>query len=148
MTNEQVPNLESMLGELMRDPARMAQMQSIITSLGMGGGSVSGETPDAPPQPAEAAAADTAGAAVEAPAPAMPALNLDPSMLASLSGLLPMLSGSSLGGGSAPKKTRPDHRTALLLALKPYLNDGRREMIDAIVNFGRLSEMLGKGKEE
>ncbi|MBQ3126124.1 MAG: hypothetical protein IJC15_03555 [Clostridia bacterium] len=44
-------------------------------------------------------------------------------------------------------KARPDKRTALLMALRPYLNDNRREMIDAIVNFSRLGSMLGGGKE-
>ncbi len=124
MDNEQMPALESMLSTLMQDPAKMAQLQDIAATLGL--------TPPAP----SAEPTDTEEAADPAP---------QPQASANLSALLPMLSGS--GVGSAPKKTRPDHRTALLLALRPYLNDGRREMIDAIVNLSRLGEMLGPGKE-
>lgn len=139
MANEQTPALETMLSELLRDPARMAQLQSVASSLGLTGEHTPAESNGASAEDNASDASDVT------PPPSLPAMNLDPAMLSNLSGLLPLFAGS--GGNSAPKKTKPDHRTALLLALRPYLNDNRREMIDAIVNFSRLGEMLGKGKE-
>ena len=39
-----------------------------------------------------------------------------------------------------------DHRLALLLALKPYLNHERQEIIDYIIKFSKLGDMLKKLK--
>ncbi|MBQ8397541.1 MAG: hypothetical protein IJX53_04995 [Clostridia bacterium] len=144
MANEQNPNLETMLGSLLSDPARMAQLQGIVSALGVTGAPAEASSPGEPAEPAAQEGQEEHETQPASAAPA-PALNLDPAMLANLSGLLPLFTGGSAGG--APKKTGANHRTALLLALKPYLNDGRREMIDAIVNFSRLGDMLGPGKE-
>ena len=59
----------------------------------------------------------------------------------------PMLSemGSSPVGKEI-KGSREDHRYALLCALRPYLSDGRREMVDYVLKFGRIGDLLKKMK--
>ena len=60
----------------------------------------------------------------------------------------PML--SELGGSSSVGKeitgSREDHRYALLCALRPYLSKERREMVDYILKFGKIGELLKKMK--
>jgi len=138
MDNEQTPSLETMLTALMQDPAKMAQLQGFASTLGLTSPAPAPAPSVEPPAAAESAEAGETTLLSSAPP-------LDPAAWESLSALLPLLSGS---GSSTPKKTGPNHRTALLQALRPYLSDGRREMIDAIVNFSRLGEMLGRGKGE
>ena len=53
--------------------------------------------------------------------------------------------GSSPSGKEI-KGTREDHRYALLCALRPYLSDGRREMVDYVLKFGRIGDLLKKMK--
>lgn len=50
--------------------------------------------------------------------------------------LLPLLSG--LTGGTAPE----DDRSRLLCALKPFVSQGRRDTIDTLLRFSRLTPIL------
>ena len=118
MANEPIPDLSAMLNGILQDPAQMARLQEMAVSLGL----------TAPTASADAANAPTAASA-DSPVPPTDLPVGLPSLL----------------GGSVPSKHRPDQRTALLMALRPYLSDSRREMIDAIVNFSRLGSMLGGG---
>ncbi len=147
MANDGMPDLGTMLGEVMRDPEKMAQLRGIMTALS------GGNPPDAVPEqgntaPAaeekrETEAEDTAEA-VSLPSNAMlGSLLSNPALLSALPSLLSTL-GASPHAPSSPGGRRPDHRTALLLALKPYLSDGRRQMIDYIVNISRLGDQLGR----
>ena len=59
--------------------------------------------------------------------------------------LAPMLSGAS----PAPKEisgSREDHRHALLCALRPYMRAERREVIDYLLKFERIGDLLKKIK--
>lgn len=61
--------------------------------------------------------------------------------------LAPMLSEiSSPVSSKEIKGSREDHRYALLHALRPYLSDGRREMVDYVLKFGRIGDLLKKMK--
>ena len=62
--------------------------------------------------------------------------------------LAPML--SEFGGKSPIGKeitgSREDHRYALLCALRPYLSRDRREMIDYMLKFGKIGELIKRMK--
>ena len=61
--------------------------------------------------------------------------------------LAPML--SEMGGTHVHKEitgNRDDHRNALLHALRPYLSRDRREMIDYILRFGKIGDLIKKMK--
>lgn len=122
MENEQALDLSAMLNSVLQNPEQMAQLQEMAAALGLGTPSPTNTQSDSPA--AEAAPPTTAAQA-------------------DLSSLLPML--KTTGGH---KKAKPDQRTALLMALRPYLSDSRREMVDAIVNFSRLGSMLSTKRED
>lgn len=61
-----------------------------------------------------------------------------------ISTLGPMLSDNQFK--SEIKGSREDHRYALLCALRPYLNEERREMVDYVLKFGRIGDLLKKMK--
>lgn len=136
MDNDQ---LSAMLGNVLNNPTIMAQLQGVLAGMGQNAPSPPRESEDGvpvsdqPASPAEAAEGMADNAALMAQLPAM-------------LGMLTSLSGGQ-GGQSDGHRTGGkggNHRTALLLALKPYLNEGRCEMIDAIVNLSRLGDLLGK----
>ena len=53
-----------------------------------------------------------------------------------MTALTPILKGENT------KKAPPDRRTALLLALRPYLSPGRCEAIDYITRIGKLGDVV------
>lgn len=63
----------------------------------------------------------------------------NPELMAKLPDVIATIS-PILGGGE--KKARPDKRTALLLALRPYLSPGRREAVDYITKLGKLNDLF------
>lgn len=136
MDNDQ---LSAMLGNVLNNPAIMTQLQNVLAGMGQNAPSPPPESEesvpvsDQPASPAEASEGMAANAALMAQLPAM-------------LGMLSSLPGGQGGqsGGHHPEGKGSNHRTALLLALKPYLNEGRCEMIDAIVNLSRLGDLLGK----
>jgi hypothetical protein len=69
---------------------------------------------------------------VNVASPSVP--NLDPSMLTSL---LPMLTN----GQKSHKDGKPNHHD-LLCALRPYLSHERRAVIDKMLEFGQLGDIL------
>ena len=61
--------------------------------------------------------------------------------------LAPLL--SEMGGSHTAKEikgSRDDHRHALLCALRPYLSRDRRDMIDYILKFGKIGDLIKKMK--
>ena len=60
--------------------------------------------------------------------------------------LAPMLSDASSPAGKEITGSREDHRYALLCALRPYLSSERREMIDYVLKFGKIGDLLKKIK--
>lgn len=180
MANEQMPDISGMLNQFLQDPAKLAQLQGVLSALGSGGMPLPAAGPTASAQAVDGETAESdagfggegdagnAGEAEQASAspsaaplsgPAADVLGgilRDPSVMAQLPAMMamlrPMLSGGEEArqnedgeqGQATGKKHKSDHRTALLLALKPYLSDGRREMIDYIVNLSRLGEILNR----
>ena len=64
---------------------------------------------------------------------------LPPDLLAklpALMGALGPLMGSTAGSG------KRDEKTALLLALKPYMSPGRCDAIDKLIMLGRIGEVI------
>ena len=62
------------------------------------------------------------------------------SELASLIGsIAPVMSAL---GGKRKRDPREEHRDALLCALKPYLSEDRRQMVDRIMKLGQLGDLL------
>ena len=45
-------------------------------------------------------------------------------------------------GGNRKKDPREEHRDALLCALKPYLSEDRRQMVDRIMKLGQIGDIL------
>lgn len=85
-----------------------------------------GEASDAPPSTPAGADAGLLGA-------------LPPELLTKLPALMSAI-GPLLGGkGAADCK---DDKTALLLALKPYMSPQRCDAIDKLITFGRLGEIM------
>ena len=64
---------------------------------------------------------------------------LPPEMLAKLPALMSAIGPMLKGGGAGGCK---DDKTALLLALKPYMSPGRCDAIDKLIMFGRISEIM------
>ena len=60
--------------------------------------------------------------------------------------LAPMLSEVSSPVGKEISGSREEHRYALLCALRPYLSSDRREMIDYVLKFGKIGDLLKKIK--
>ena len=140
MENDQ---LSAMLGNVLSNPAIMAQLQGVLAGMGQNAPTPPSEQEDSPSSAPEQTA-PTAGESEGLIANAALMAQL-PAML----GMLTSLSGGQGGQSEQSNSHRPTgkggtQRTALLLALKPYLSEGRCEMIDAIVNLSRLGDLLGK----
>ena len=141
MENDQ---LSAMLGNVLSNPAIMAQLQGVLAGMGHNSPTPSPEQEGDVPSPAPEQIAPAAGESEGLMANAALMSQL-PAML----GMLTSFSGGQGGQGKQSNAPRPGgksgtQRTALLLALKPYLSEGRCEMIDAIVNLSRLGDLLGK----
>lgn len=135
--------LEQQLSQILSDPNSMKQIQSMMSSLGLGG---QGRDNGAGSQPApavqqpvpEPAAPDLSalagmlgtlgsGQASQAPQPAA-----GPDTLALVAKLAPMLG----------QLNREDDSTRLLMALRPLLGEERRRKIDEAVKILQLMRLL------
>lgn len=68
---------------------------------------------------------------------------LPPDLLGKLPALMGAL-GPLMGGGATAGKR--DEKTALLLALKPYMSPGRCDAIDKLIMLGRIGEVMNQLK--
>ena len=59
-----------------------------------------------------------------------------------MTALTPLLSGLGVTGKGGKKKDSDDPRACLLRALKPYVNQGRREAIDYMIRLSQISDLL------
>lgn len=115
-------DFSSKLDKILSNPAMMAQIKSLADTMTEEGEPKNpAPTPEQPASEPEQPPTPEASPQTEAPAAAMPALfSPAPGMEKNI------------------KNTR-----ALLVALKPYLDDKRREKIDKMLNMLRLAEMAG-----
>ena len=88
------------------------------------------EAPESPPSVVSSSAAEGLSAALS-----------DPALMAKLPEVMAALASASSGAVPA-KKAPSDKRTALLLALRPYLSESRCEAIDYITRIGKLGDIL------
>lgn len=87
------------------------------------------------PQNIAAAASGPTGIPIEKITQVMATLG---PMLSEINGSYPI--GKEITG------SREEHRYALLCALRPYLSRERREMVDYMLKFGKIGELLKKMK--
>ncbi|MBQ0009567.1 MAG: hypothetical protein KBS76_00485 [Ruminococcus sp.] len=115
------------LDAILNNPEMMAQLRRLADTM-----------TSSPPSGATAPSAEPAASAVpvsSVPAPAVPAsAPPDPREMLSLLGIS--------GGGRIPAGTIA-HSRALLLALKPYLDEKRCAKIDKALTMLKLAEMAG-----
>ena len=115
-------DFSSKLDKILSNPAMMAQIKSLADTM-----TEDGEAKTPPPtEPTQAAPEPEPAAAPESP----PQTDRPAAM--------PALFSPAPGMEKNIKNTR-----ALLLALKPYLDDKRRDKIDKMLNMLRLAEMAG-----
>lgn len=141
--------MEDKLNAILSSPEAMEQIMALANSLRGGGGngedSASSEPQNASPEPLEATAPPT-------PPPDLSALlsafggekgsssddgsslfgqnGLDPAMIANLMALM------------REYNRNDDQKTALLLALKPFLREERRAKVDRAIQIARLSRVI------
>lgn len=134
--------LEEKLNSILGDPQAMSQIMKLASSLGGGeapapppsGGEQQSPTPPMPSQPANAGASAAAGAP-------------------DLSALAGLLTGGE-GGGLDPRlltlasrvmreyRREDDGKAALLLALRPYVQEKRYAKLDKAVQIAKLSRLI------
>lgn len=107
-------DIGAQISKLLADPAAMSQIMSVAGQL------MNTNAPSDPPESAEPAP--------ESPpeSPSMPSMEM----------LMKLASGI--------KPSKNDPRCALLSALKPYLNESRRERVDALIQAISLSGLAGE----
>ena len=136
--NETGGDLFGTLASLMEHP----EIRNLITSLKS---PADGAGADAPAPAAEAAPAEEA----QPSQPALPAL--PPELLARLPGLLAQFSKGPQPAKASEKEGTADRRdearrTALLQALRPYLNPKRQAVLDGMLQLGDLAKLFGTGE--
>ena len=125
--------LSAMIDKILANPELISMVASAL-----------GPIPKAESADTEQSGAEpAAGSEVEADEAARTDVKVDvadklPELVAAIA---PVLS-SFKGGGSAHSSPKGDHRTCLLVALKPYLCRERCEAIDYMIKLGRLSEIF------
>lgn len=140
-SNQTQNALPDLLGKLMSDPGLMQRMGEIVKTAS-----------DSHMQAGEDTSAKLGTSAP--PLDGLSALLSNPALLEKLPSMLATV-GPLLAGASSPierreEKSSASQRDALLLALKPFLSQGRREAVDSILRLARLGEVLQQlpaGKE-
>ena len=130
---------EQTVSESTRDPIATAMEQvlahpELISMVA----SALGVPPKSADEKKEAEPQEAPAAPVADPLPS--AGNNPPSeMLSVMAKLSPLLTGLSQGKFDAK---RDDRRACLLRALKPYVNEGRKEAIDYMIGFAQVTDLL------
>lgn len=129
----------SMLSGLLSDPEVMSKVTGVLSSLSTSGGKE--ETPAAPTSTPTSAppASDDISSKLLSVMENKEIMSKLPDVMAAMG---PLLSGGGGGKGGGGKKSECDKRTALLLALKPYMSPRRREAIDYIIRLNKLGDVI------
>ncbi len=117
------PDMSGILSAALSNPALMAALPKMLSSLS----AAMPKTTQAPP-PTDVSETDGTTQASAAPD------------LSGLGALLPALAGGGGGYKKPPKVT--DRRSALLLALKPYMSHDKSDMIDTIVRIIEIMSLI------
>ena len=127
----------SMLSGLLSNPEVMSKVSGVLSSLSK------------PDEKEEAAAAQSAAPPEgEELASKLSSVMENKELMSALPDVIaamgPLLSGGRGGerGGAVGKRSECDKRTALLLALKPYMSPRRCEAIDYIIRLNKLGDVI------
>lgn len=145
--------LEEKLEGILGNPQAMAQIMSLAQSLNLGGpgqGQSQGQDPAPPPDPGPSPARDGAPAPPSGEAPAPPAPPAAGS--GGLGGLMGALGSLDAGTLSAAAQLMgqftdgdDDRRTALLNALRPFVQEKRYAKLDKAIQIAKLSRLIRSG---
>ena len=113
---------EALSGAIAQLTAHPELISAVASALGS-------NTPQSEPSPEESAEAAPVSA------PSSPQLDLG-SLMGSIAPVMAAL------GGKRKKDPREEHRDALLCALKPYLNDERRRVLEHMLKIGQLGDIF------
>lgn len=132
---------ENPLAAILGDPQLLSRLSGVIESLKKETPLESATTPKDIPTSTDPPSAPTSTAPLSAPtADALSSVLSNPELMAKLPDIMTALT-PVLKGQSYPKPST-DKRTALLLALRPYLSEGRCEAIDYITRIGKLGDVV------
>lgn len=118
-TPKSPPDLSGIINMLSGNPELMKMASGILSGL----------PKSAPPEP-------TAPQNVDSPPPP----EFDPSLFAKT--VAPLLSGQSPFNSSKRASPNDERRCALLKALRPYLSPERRDAVDQMLKFSKLTDLL------
>ena len=122
-------DLSALISSVLQNP----EITGILSSMGMNSRKASDTPEDIPPKDSEGS--------ISIPPEIMAKL---PQMMSALSGI----SGISKKEGSSPSPTGKDsQRSALLKALRPYLSERRRSVIDGMLGLESVAKVLGTLKD-
>ena len=122
-------DLSALISSVLQNP----EITGILSSMGMNSRKASDTPEDIPPKNSEGS--------ISIPPEIMAKL---PQMMSALSGI----SGISKKEESSPSPTGKDsQRSALLKALRPYLSERRRSVIDGMLGMESVAKVLGTLKD-
>ena len=121
-------DLSALISSVLQNP----EITGIISSMGINDQKASDSAQNTPQNDTEAS--------LSIPPEIMAKL---PQMMSALSGI----SGLSQKEGTSPKNERDAQRSALLKALRPYLSDRRRSVIDGMLSLEGVAKVLGTLKD-
>lgn len=135
-------DMAQQINQILSDPDSMQQLQSVISSLGLGGGQGAGQPQAQPPaQQAPAPAAPDLSALLGAlgGGQGQPAANAlaNPQLLGAMTKLMPLLGQAG----------REDDSTRLLRALRPLLGPERQKKVDEAMKILQMMRLLPLLKE-
>lgn len=130
---------ENPLATLLSDQNFLSRLSSVAEAL-------KAETPAAVPPKKESVPQDppvppTTSASATA-SPDLAAMLSNPEIMAKLPEVMSAIAPVLKGANAPPHKATHDKRTALLLALRPYLSPARCEAIDYIARIEKLSDVV------
>ena len=124
------PDISALISSVLQNP----EITSIISSISKNKAEEKEEEQDVPPQKADS---DT--------------FSIPPEILAKLPKVMSALSGVSglaaSKGSSASPSGKEGQRAALLKALRPYLSERRRSVIDGVLGMEGVAKVIGTLKD-
>ena len=119
---------DALSGAIAQLSAHPELISAVASALGAG-------TQQSKAAPEESRSAES----VEVPTVSSPSFSPEPDLGAIMASVAPVMAAL---GGKRKKDPREEHREALLCALKPYLCDERRRVLEHILKIGQLSSIF------
>lgn len=128
-------DLSAQLNQILSDPQSMSQIQSLISSMGLGGDSAKSSPP--PPQPSGQSNANALASLLGSGSTSASSPLAGADMISAFTRLAPLLS----------QIQQEDDSTRLLHALRPMLSEKRQKKVDEAVRIIHLLRLLPLIKE-